>query len=169
MNILIRSETPEDIQFIGQVTALAFAGKPYSDQTEPLIIERLRKAGALSLSLVAEANSRVVGHVGFSVVHINGLDIGWFGLGPISVLPELQKHGIGSKLIGVGLSMLRENGAKGSVLVGNPGYYHRFGFKTHPGLTYEGSPAPEYFMAMPFYEEIPTGRVEFHKAFYSSE
>lgn len=169
MNITIRPETSEDIQSIGQVTALAFAGKPYSDQTEPLIIERLRKAGALSLSLVAESNSQVVGHAGFSVVHINGMDLGWFGLGPISVLPELQKHGIGSKLIETGLSMLREMGAKGCVLEGNPGYYHRFGFRARPGLTYAGSPALEYFMALPFYEETPTGQVEFHKAFYSSE
>jgi len=167
MDIVIRSETQKDIHAIGQVTALAFAGKPYSDETEPLIIERLRNAGALSLSLVAEANFRVVGHAGFSVVHINGLDIGWFGLGPISVLPGLQKQGIGSRLIEAGLSLLRENGAQGCVLEGDPGYYHRFGFRSHPGLTYEGSPAPEYFMALPFYEITPTGKVEFHKAFYS--
>jgi len=57
----------------------------------------------------------------------------------------------------------------GCVLEGSPEYYQRFGFKTYPGLVYEGSPAPEYFMALPFYNEVPTGKVEFHWAFYRND
>jgi putative acetyltransferase len=164
----IRPETPQDISAIEQITIAAFDGKPYSDGTEHLIIHRLRAAGAMSLSLVAEMNGKVVGHVAFSVVTIDGEDKGWYGLGPVSVSPELQKQGIGSKLIREGLSVIKEKGAKGCVLEGDPGYYQRFGFKTYPGLVYEGSPAPEYFMAYSFYNEIQAGKVEYHKAFYGN-
>jgi putative acetyltransferase len=162
----IRLETSQDINAIEKVTFAAFDGKPYSAQTEHLIVNRLRKAGAMSASLVAELDGRVVGHVAFSVVIINGEDIGWYGLGPVSVLPELQKQGIGSKLIREGLSVIRKKGAKGCVLEGSPEYYKRFGFKAYTGLVYEGTPDPKYFMALPFYNEVPAGKVEFHRAFY---
>jgi putative acetyltransferase len=132
-------------------------------------VDRLRKAEAMPVSLVAELDGKVVGHVAFSVVTINGEDKGWYGLGPVSVLPELQKQSIGSKLIREGLSLIKEKGAKGCVLEGSPEYYQRFGFKAYPGLFYEGSPAPEYFMALPFYNEVPTGKVEFHRAFYGND
>ena len=162
----IRPETSQDISAIEKITIAAFDGKPYSDQTEHLIIDRLREARAMSVSLVAEMDEKVVGHVAFSVVTINGADIGWYGLGPVSVSPEWQKQGIGSKLIREGLSLIREKGAKGCVLEGDPAYYQRFGFKAYAGLFYEGTPDQKYFMALPFYDEIPQGNVEFHRAFY---
>lgn len=162
----IRPETPQDINEIEQVTIAAFDGKPYSDQTEHLMINHLRESGAMSLSLVAETDGKIVGHVAFSIVTINGEDRGWYGLGPVSVLPELQKQGVGAKLIREGLSLIREQGAKGCVLEGDQGYYQRFGFKPYPGLFYEGTPDPKNFMALPFYDEVPEGKVEFHKAFY---
>jgi putative acetyltransferase len=162
----IRSETPQDIHAIEQVTFTAFDRKPYSNQTEHLIVNALRASGALSVALVAEENARVIGHAAFSVVTIDGEDKGWYALGPISILPEFQRQGIGSKLIEKGLSMLRESGAQGCVLEGSPAYYHRFGFKAYPALTYDGAPSPEYFMALPFTDAIPEGQVEFHQAFY---
>jgi putative acetyltransferase len=164
----IRPEVPQDINVIEQITIAAFDDKWYSDQTEHLFVNRLREAGAISVSLVAEIDGIVVGHIAFSVVNINGEDKGWYGLGPVSVSPELQKQGIGSKLIKEGLSVIREKGAKGCVLEGDPGYYRRFGFKNHPGLFYEGTPDPKYFMALPFYDNVPNGKVEFHKAFYGA-
>jgi len=164
----IRPETPQDISAIEQITIAAFNGKWYSDQTEHWVINRLREAGAMSVSLVAEIDGIVVGHIAFSVVNINGEDIGWYGLGPVSVLPELQKQGIGSKLIWEGLSVIREKGAKGCVLEGDPNYYQRFGFKNYSDLIYEGTPDPKYFMALPFYDDVPNGKVEFHKAFYGT-
>lgn len=166
MNVLIRSERPTDKDAIQKVTLAAFAGKSYSNQTEHLIINALRDDGALCLSLVAEMNGEVVGHIGFSLVMINGKEIDWYGIGPVSVSPQYQLHGIGTKLLKDGLTNIREVGAKGCVLEGSPEYYQRFGFKTYPDLFYEGAPAPEYFMALPFYEEVPKGRVEFHKSFY---
>ena len=120
----------------------------------------------LLLSLVAEIDGQIVGHVAFSPVLINGENIGWLGLGPISVTPRLQKQGIGSALIKDGLAKIRSMGAKGCVLEGSPTYYQRFGFKSYPELIYELTPAPEYFMALPFYEEIPKGKVGYHKSFY---
>jgi putative acetyltransferase len=166
MDVLIRSERPTDKAAIRKVTAEAFAGKPYSNQTEHLIVDALRNTGALSLSLVAEVNKEIVGHVGFSLVTINGKAVDWYGIGPVSVSPEHQLQGIGSKLIKAGLTGIREVGAKGCVLEGSPNYYQRFGFRTYPDLFYEGAPAPEYFMALPFYDEIPHGNIEFHKSFY---
>jgi putative acetyltransferase len=164
----IRPETPADYEAITQITYDAFKGKPYSDETEHWVVLRLREAKALALSLVAEVDGRVVGHVAFSVVLINGKDVGWYGLGPISVMPTLQNQSIGSKLIHEGLSIMSERGARGCVLEGSPAYYHRFGFRSYPQLTYAGAPAPEYFMAVPFYETVPAGTVEFHTAFYTS-
>jgi len=166
--MIIRPETPNDYEAITQLTLAAFGGKSYSAQTEHLIVKGLREAAALSLSLVAEADGNIVGHVAFSSVTINDEIQDWYGLGPISVQPALQKQGIGSKLIQEGLARIRAMGAKGCVLEGDPNYYNRFGFKSYPTLIYEGAPAPQYFMALSFYAEVPTGKVEFHPAFYTS-
>ena len=167
--MIIRTETPKDFEAISQITFAAFNGKFHSGPpNEHLIILELRKAGALSLSLVAELDGQAVGHVAFSIVTIDGEDKGWFGLGPISVKPEFQKQGIGSKLINEGLSRIRAMRAKGCVLEGDPNYYHRFGFKSYPGFYYAGAPSAEYFMALPFYDDAPEGKVEFHPAFYTN-
>jgi putative acetyltransferase len=162
----IRPETSRDIQAVEALTIAAFAGKPYSQQTEQLVVNGLRDAGSLLISLVAEMDDQIVGHVAFSPVTINGEDKGWHALGPISVLPEFQLQGIGSQLVREGLSSIQALGSRGCVLEGNPQYYRRFGFKTIPGLFYEGAPAAEYFMALPFGDVIPQGAVEFHQAFY---
>ena len=164
--MIIRSESSNDIKAIEEVTLAAFTGLFSDHPTEHLIVSGLRETGALSLSLVAEMDEKIVGHVAFSTVMIDKKDQGWYGLGPISVSPELQKQGVGSAVIHEGLARLRAMGAKGCVLEGSPKYYQRFGFKSYPGLVYEFAPAPEYFMALPFYETVPTGKVEYHKAFY---
>ena len=166
MNILVRSEQASDIEAITQVTYAAFLGKFSDHPTEHLIVNGLREAGMLTLSLVAEVDGNIVGHVAFSPVTINETFMDWYGLGPISVTLSLQKQGIGSKLILDGLARLRDLGAKGCVLEGSPAYYSRFGFKPKAGLTYHAAPALEFFMALPFYDEVPTGQVEYHQAFY---
>jgi putative acetyltransferase len=167
MDILIRPEKTIDRETIDLVTSAAFAGQPYSNQTESRIVNGLRDAGALTVSLVAEVDGRLVGHVGFSPVTINDENQNWYGLGPVSVLPALQKRGIGSRLIEAGLAKIREIGAKGCVLEGNPVYYNRFGFKPCPTLIYADGPA-EYFMALTFYDNVPEGKVEYHPAFLVS-
>jgi putative acetyltransferase len=93
---------------------------------------------------------------------------GWYGLGPLSVLPFLQGQGLGSTLVGKGLAQLESRGARGCVVLGEPAYYRRFGFRSSSRLVAEGLP-PEYFMFLPFGENAPpTGIVLYHPAFFGS-
>ena len=162
--MIIRSETTADIEAITQVTVAAFMHLEISNQTEHYIIHALRKAGALSLSLVAETKGNIMGHVAFSPVTISDGTKGWYGLGPVSVIPGSQKAGIGTLLINEGLSRLKQMGGNGCVLVGDPGYYRRFGFTNVPALVYKGIPQ-EFFMALPFNDTPPQGIVSFHDGF----
>lgn len=163
-DIQIRDETAADADAIGVVTLAAFANLEISGHTEQFIVEALRAAGALALSLVAERDGRVVGHVAFSPVTISDGTPGWYGLGPVSVAPELQRQGIGTALIREGLSRLKGLHARGCCLVGHPGYYTRFGFRNVPGLVVPGVP-PEFFFALSFDGRYPQGEVAFHEGF----
>lgn len=163
--MIIRLEEANDADAIRHITQQAFAGAEHSSGTEGAIIDGLRAAGTLTLSLVAEDNGEIVGHVAFSPVTVNGRDVGWFGLGPVSVKPSLQRSGTGSRLIREGLARLRSDDAKGCVVLGDPGFYQRFGFISDPALTFEGVP-PEYFMALPFIGSPPSGHAMYQPAFY---
>jgi len=165
--MIIRKETTSDIEAITQVTIAAFKTLQISNQTEQFIIKALRNANALTLSLVAEVDGRVVGHIAFSPVTISDGSTGWYGLGPVSVLPEYQKQGIGKSLINKGLSMLKESDGQGCTLVGDPNYYKRFGFRNIPDLVHEGIPQ-EVFLALPFTEKVPQGMVIFHEGFLAT-
>jgi putative acetyltransferase len=164
MNIVIRKETKSDIQEISEITKEAFENLPISDHTEEFIINALRDANALSVSLVAVAGKEIVGHIAFSPVTISDGSPGWYGLGPISVLPELQRQGIGKAMIREGLSSLKSLGAKGCVLVGYPDYYERFGFRSLPDLIVDGVPQ-ENVLALPLEESKARGVVTFHEGF----
>ncbi len=161
---MIRPETPADQEAISQLLIEAFADHPYSHHTEHLIVEGLRRAGALTVSLVAEVDGQVAGHVAFSPVQIDGKDCEWFALGPVAVTPGLQRRGIGRQLIEAGLAALGRRGAAGCVVVGDPVYYRRFGFRHDPGLTMDGVP-PEVFMSLPITGPSPRGPVSHHPAF----
>ncbi|MGD9109611.1 MAG: N-acetyltransferase [Phycisphaerales bacterium] len=136
--------------------------------TEQFIINALRAANALTISLVAEIDGELVGHIAFSPVTFTDGSENWFGLGPVSVLPEYQKKGIGTKLVNEGLNLLKDSGAEGCVLVGDPKYYERFGFKSPNGLKHEGVPQ-ENFLALSFCNRVPKGTVQFHCAFSATE
>ena len=164
MNVIIRNEIESDIEAISEVTKAAFESLAISNQTEQFIICALRDAQALTVSLVAEVERRIVGHIAFSPVAISDGSPGWYGLGPISVVPELQRQGIGKSLVYEGLSSLKALGAKGCVLVGDPGYYEQFGFRNLPDLVLDGVPQ-EYFLALPFEESKASGTVLFHEGF----
>lgn len=164
--MILRSERPSDARAIRALTKIAFAGAEHSSGTEAEIVAGLREAGALVLSLVMETGEGLIGHCAFSKVEIADGAKGWFGLGPVSVDPEVQGQGIGTKLIREGLTRLvRDHGAKGCVVLGDPGYYSRFGFQPVPGLIFEGVP-PEYFMAISFEAPMPQGAVGYHPAFF---
>lgn len=166
--MIIRHERVTDIEAITEVTIAAFKNLSISNQTEHFIINALRNAGALTISLVAEIDGRVVGHIAFSPIKISDGTTDWYGLGPVSVSPDYQRQGIGRSLINAGLSLLKDMGAKGCALVGEPDYYKRFGFKNHPELIHEGIPQ-EVFLTLPFTDTIPTGSVVFHQAFMTTE
>lgn len=166
--ITIRPETADDIAAIRAVSQAAFLEAEHSDGTEQEIVERLRAAGCLAVSLVAELQGRVVGHAAVSPVSISDGTQGWYGLGPISVLPEFQRRGIGSLLMNRALESLKELRACGCVVLGDPGFYGRFGFEAHPGLAVPGFPQ-EYFLALPFERHVPCGEVSYHEAFGGSE
>ncbi len=89
--VLIRSETSADVSAIAEVTVAAFKTLAISNHTEQFIIAALRAAKALTVSLVAEVDGRIVGHIAFSPVTISDGSPNWYGLGPVSVLPEYQK------------------------------------------------------------------------------
>jgi putative acetyltransferase len=162
--MIIRPETTLDYIAIREINIAAFADQPFSQQTEHLIVEALRAADALTISLVAETERRVVGHIAFSPVTIEGQNRSWFALGPIGVLPSMQRQGIGSKLVNRGLDCLRNLSAEGCVLVGAPSYYGRFGFRRCSELVVDGFP-PEVFLCLPLTGHTPRGRVEHHPAF----
>lgn len=162
--IAIRNETDADADAIREVTVSAFKTLAISGHTEQFIVDALRAARALTVSLVAEADGRVVGHIAFSPATMSDGTRNWYGLGPVSVLPAYQRQGIGKALIETGLARLKSLGARGVCLVGHPDYYRKFGFRHVPGLVLEGVP-PEVFFALSFDGTIPQGSAEFHEAF----
>ncbi len=168
MTVVLRPETPDDAAAIEAVTVAAFANAPHTDHTEQFIVRALRAAGELTVSLVADDDGEVVGHVAVSPVTITGpagqrVD-DWYGLGPISVVPSRQGTGIGAQLMERALADLRAAGAAGCVLLGDPDYYTRFGFRPFPTLELSDVP-PEYFLARPLTGPVPEGVVTYRDAF----
>jgi len=166
--MIIRKETQADIEAITEITKLAFENHPFSHNTEQFIINALRAAKALTISLVAEIDGKLVGHISFSPVTFSDGSKSWYGLGPFSVMPDYQKQGIGKSLVNEGIGLLKDLGAEGCVLVGDPKYYERFGFRSPDRLKHEGVPQ-ENFLALPFCKRIPKGTVQFHRAFSATK
>ncbi|MFD1794704.1 N-acetyltransferase [Paracoccus aurantiacus] len=160
----LRPETAADISAISVLTTAAFLTAEHSDGTEAAIVDNLRAADALLLSLVAVEGESIVGHIAFSPVTIAGEDRGWVGLGPVSVAPDRQGKGVGSALIREGLARMHDDGRKGCVVLGDPAYYVRFGFAANTSLWLQDVP-PEYFMALSFGGPAPQGEVAYHPAF----
>lgn len=162
--IEIHPETASEIDDICKINVEAFRDHPISRQTEHLIVAALRDSAALEVSLVAVSEGRTVGHIAFSKAGVGDSGSDWFLLGPVAVLPDVQGRGIGSALVESGLAELRTRNASGCVLVGDPGFYCRFGFSTFPGLSYSGVPH-EYVLGLPFTEAQPSGAIVANKAF----
>ena len=168
MHMTISKERPQDIEAISRLTEAAFRNEEYSSHTEHFIVNALRRTGQLSISLMAAEHDEILGHVAISPVSISSGVTGWYGLGPISVRPDRQGKGIGSALMWAALQQLRQQGAAGCVVLGDPAYYGRFGFKAHPGLELPDVP-PEYFQALSFTGELPVGVVKYAAAFDARE
>ncbi len=168
MTIIIRAERPGDEEVIHELTRAAFAPMSYSSGTEAAIIRALRAGGELALSLVAEENDEIIGHVAFSPVTIDGHYDDWFGLGPISVRADRQRQGIGHRLIREGIHRLKELGGKGCALVGDQAVYQGVGFVSDGQLTYEGVP-DIYVQYLTLSGHAPHGALTFSPAFALKE
>lgn len=163
--VVIRPEQPQDREAIWTVTKAAFSGRPYAGGDEQDLINTLRDLGALSLSLVALDGKEVVGQVTFSPAEISSHVGSWFALGPVSVKPELQGARIGEQLIEAGIEAIKELGAWGCILTGDPNYYSRHGFRLSPSHC-PTNESPEFFMLRQIKNQSPDGRFTFHPAFY---
>ena len=161
----VRPETPADRKAIRAVIEAAFRENSHSNATEAEIIDGLRDAGALGLSLVAvDPEGGIFGHIAFSPVSIGSGESGWYGLGPIGVWPQHQRQGVGTALVTDGLSRLEGLGARGCVLLGGPAFYGRFGFVSDPALTYRGLPA-RFVQRLVIAPPVPQGEITYHPAF----
>lgn len=166
-DMLIRPEATTDHAAIAAVTRAAFARAAHASGTEAAIIDALRRDGDLALSLVAEdERGAVIGHVAFSPVAVGADTVGvpgWFGLGPVSVAPGHQGRGVGAALIHAGLKAMRAQGAAGIVVLGDPGYYARFGFAA--GAFRYGDVPGEYIQHLAFAGAVPGGEVVYARGF----
>ena len=162
--LIIRPERPDDHVAIGALITAAFAGKPYADGDEADLLVALRREHALTLSLVAELRGRVVGQAAFSPARPADAAQSWYGIGPVAVLPAHQRIGIGSRLVRAGLEILTGLGAGGCIVVGDPAYYTRFGFRVCPENAPAGQPA-DHFMVKVLGSRRPDGPIRFHEAF----
>lgn len=160
--MLIRNETVQDIPAISRVVTEAMRMLPQSTGTEAAIVAGLRAGDALLLSLVAEEKGEVVGYLAASAARIGSQD-GWGLIGPLAVSPLRQRRGIGSALMAEALHRLRQ-ACRGAALVGDPGYYGRFGFRAFPDLRVGDCP-PRFVQALPFDGGIPAGELVHHPVF----
>jgi putative acetyltransferase len=182
MVIEIRNEIAADAPAIEAVIIAAFRNALHSGNNEQIIVRALREARQLTVSLVAVAKDLavtknnavaeqdaitggVIGHVAVSPVSVSTGTPGWCGLGPLSVLPEYQRRGVGTRLMREALRILRDEGTAGCVVLGEPTYYRRFGFLADPALVFPGVP-PQYFQALSFGSSKARGVVSYHAAFY---
>ncbi len=154
--MIIRPEKKEDIEAIHSILRQAF-----SRPEEARLVDELRgKYGSDVLSLVAEDESQVVGHILFSSVVIEGdqKKLKGMGLAPMAVLPSMHRSGIGSKLVSTGLEMLKKSGVPFIVVLGHPDYYPRFGFEpaSRYGIRPQWEGVPDYvFMILWFTKPAP--------------
>ncbi|ART81824.1 GNAT family N-acetyltransferase [Oceanisphaera profunda] len=162
--LICRTERPGDGDEIDELVCAAFGREQEGD-----LVWALREQGAISMSQVAEYEDAIIGHLLMSPILIEGEDTGWLALAPISVWPECQRQGIASALIIAALDCANELDWAGVVLLGDPEFYGRFGFKPAQdlglSLKSEAASTGEILLAMAFKPPVAKGRVTYHPAF----
>jgi putative acetyltransferase len=155
-NVIVRGENTEDAEERSVVHSINKAA--FGSQDEADLVDKLRTEGVVLVSLVAEIQERIVGHILFSRMSIEttGGPVLAAALAPMAVLPEHQRRGIGGRLVRHGLNLLRERGEQIVIVVGHPNYYPRFGFSGEKARTLEGPFPQDAFMAM----ELSSGALE---------
>ena len=164
--MLIRVEEPNDRASVYAVNASAFESSAEAD-----LVDALREQAWPIVSLVAEKNRNVVGHIMFSPVSLSGHpDLKAMGLAPMAVAPEHQRQGIGSALVRTGLEQCKQLGFVAVIVLGHAAYYTRFGFSPSSrfGIDSEYEVPEEVFMALELQTGAlngKTGTVKYHAAF----
>ncbi|MDJ0952061.1 MAG: N-acetyltransferase [Acidimicrobiia bacterium] len=165
MTVEIGLETPDDVELIHRTNTVAFDGRT----EEADLVDELREAGDLLLSLVARRDGEVIGHVAFSRLLIDTASgpVGGVALAPVGVLPGCQDEGVGSDLIRKGLAMLADREEQVVLVVGNPAYYDRFGFSSAVGKRYPSRHSGPHLMALVLGDPTtaPIGPVRYPEAF----
>jgi putative acetyltransferase len=164
--MLIRAEKAGDRDAVYAVNVSAF-----ETPSEAKLVDTLREQAQPVVSLVAEDNGEVIGHIMFSPVSLSGYpNLKVMGLAPMAVAPRQQRRGIGSALVRAALDQCRQLGFAAVVVLGHPEYYPRFGFSTASqfGIDCEYDVPDEVFMALELEPDAlsgKTGRVKYHAAF----
>lgn len=148
VDAIVRCEHTEDAQERSVVRSINKAAFGRPDEAD--LIDSLRTEGAVLLSLVAEVERRIVGHILFSRMSIETSSgpVSAAALGPMAVLPDYQRRGIGERLIRHGLDLLRGRDERIVIVLGHPDYYPRFGFSSEKARSLESPFPPHAFMAM---------------------
>lgn len=150
---MIRREEPGDREQVRVVNEAAFARADEAD-----LVDALRTEGAVLLSLVAEVEGRIAGHILFSRMTVETAEgaVAAVSLAPMAVLPEYQGRGIGSELVRRGLAELGELGERIVIVLGHEHYYPRFGFSVEKARRLKSPFPPEAYMAL----ELSAGALE---------
>jgi lincosamide nucleotidyltransferase A/C/D/E len=154
---IIKGETTRDRDAIWEIHRLAF-DRP----AEAILVDDLRQRGDAVISLVAERDSRIIGHVLFSKLKA---PMKALGLAPVAVHPSFQKQGVGSALIREGLDQAKEEGWICVFVLGDPTYYGRFGFRVESAKGYSSPYSGDHFMAVPFSDVPKTGEIIYPEPF----
>ena len=164
MNYRLEQEADRDAVYA--VNVAAFPGKQEAE-----LVDKLRETAEPLISLVAEDNGKIIGHILFSPVTLaSDSTLQLMGLAPMAVLPQHQKQGIGSRLVALGLEHCQLLGAGAVAVLGHPAFYPRFGFTsaTGFGIKSEYDVPPEVFMIrelQPGYLSGKNGTISYHQAF----
>jgi putative acetyltransferase len=144
-DLSVREERPDDLGAVCEINRLAFGR-----DDEARLVDALRAEGSVIVSLVAEENGRVVGHILFSALPITteAGTLATAALAPMAVRPDRQSRGIGSALVRRGIEVCRERGLSAIVVVGHPDYYPRFGFSPAAGRLHDPFSAGDAFMVL---------------------
>jgi putative acetyltransferase len=146
--VIVRCEDTDDTREQRAIHSLNAAAFGRLDEAD--LVDSLRGECAVLLSLVAEVDRRIVGHILFSRMSIetNEGSVSAAALAPVAVLPDHQRRGIGERLIRRGLDLLRGRGERIVIVLGHPNYYPRFGFSSEKARSLESPFPPQAFMAM---------------------